>query len=113
MNIGWEQMLALAALAAAASVGLGLVFLAAVLVRGLFRWAAGTGAPAARHRVEAVGAPLPPPGALAASDLFAIRSNLDAVSRQLEDLERKLRLSPAPERSLNAGRKTFAREGAR
>jgi hypothetical protein len=28
-----------------------------------------------------------------ASDLFAIRSNLGAVARQLEDLEQKLRLS--------------------
>ena len=106
-------MLALAVLGAAAALGLGLVFGAAVLVRGLFRWAAGTGSARKPPRVGAAGGPPPLPGPLAASDLFAIRSNLDAVSRQIEDLERKLRHAPVREGDSRAGRKTLAREGAR
>ena len=32
-------------------------------------------------------------GPVSAADLYVIRSNLNAVSRQVEDLERKLRLT--------------------
>jgi hypothetical protein len=96
MDFDWDQMLAVAILGAAAAVGLGVVFLASRLVRALLRWV--VGANSANAVVEPEPAARNPslPQPVCASDLFAVRSNLDAVSRQLEDLERKLRRVPVP-----------------
>jgi hypothetical protein len=95
MEVGWDQMLALALLTTAAAVGIGALMLAFSLIRALIRWIVGAGgseAIAGHEPVTSSALPSPP---VSASDLFAVRSNLDAVSRQLEDLEKKLRRAPA------------------
>jgi hypothetical protein len=94
MEVGWDQMLALALLTTAAAVGIGALMLAFSLIRALIRWIVGAGgseAIAGHEPVTSSALPSPP---VSASDLFAVRSNLDAVSRQLEDLEKKLRRAP-------------------
>jgi hypothetical protein len=83
--------MALALLGIAAAFGVGTLILTLSLVRALIRWAVGaTGTnPAGGHEPISSTVLLAHP--ISGSDLFAVRSNLDAVSRQLEDLERKLR----------------------
>jgi hypothetical protein len=77
------------------AVGLILFFLAVLLGRAVWRWITGTGRQSrlnqkqepkleAPEQINATG--------VSASDLFVIRSNLNAVTRQIEDLERRLRL---------------------
>ncbi|MCB5175912.1 MULTISPECIES: hypothetical protein [Microvirga] len=80
----------------ALALGLGLLFLIVLLGRKLWAWMTGARRPA---RDEPPSNPAPAAAgdgayapSLLASDLYAIRSNLNAVSRQIEDLERKLRL---------------------
>jgi hypothetical protein len=83
----------------AAGIALVIVLTLAIVgfARALWRWIAG-GPPE-----KSVPAPVPASeaakldGTVTASDLFAVRSNLNAVARQLEDLEIKLRLH-APRR---------------
>jgi hypothetical protein len=107
MAFDWDQMLAVALLAAAAAVGLGLVALTFRLVSGFIKWALGAetaNRPARSEPAAPVALPAQP---VCASDLFAVRSNLDAVSRQLEDLEKKLRRAPVPA----AAAKSARREG--
>ena len=79
------------------AVGLVLFFLAAWLVRAVWRWMTGSGSkPKDQGREpelglsQSIGAT-----GVSASDLFVIRSNLNAVARQVEDLERRLRLAPS------------------
>ena len=96
MNVASEQMLAVAVLGAAAAAGLGIMLVLALLLRGLWRWALGNGLSKSSNQPQAGGLPAPLLNPLAASDLLAIRSNLDAVSRQIEDLEKKLRRAPPP-----------------
>lgn len=102
MEVGWDQMLAMALLAIAAAAGIGTLLLALSLTRALIRWIVGAGGSTdiAGHAPVASSAVASPP--VSASDLFAVRSNLDAVSRQLEDLEKKLRRAP-PAASLAKG----------
>jgi hypothetical protein len=73
-----------------------LLSLLVLMARQVWRWVTG----ARRHNSQVRGDPstqdpgletAPYPSTIA-SDLFTIRSNLAAVSRQIEDLERKLRL---------------------
>jgi predicted RND superfamily exporter protein len=73
------------------AVGLVLFFLAAWLVRVAWRWMV----EGSSQRTEQKQEPKPEvaqPSGVSASDLFVIRSNLNAVARQVEDLERRLRL---------------------
>jgi hypothetical protein len=96
MEVGWDQMMAVALLTIAAAVGIGTVIVALRLMRALIRWVAGaSGSHAVVVREPATSTTLLP-HPVSASDLFAVRSNLDAVSRQLEDLENKLRRAPFP-----------------
>jgi len=111
MNVASEQMLAVAVLGAAAAAGLGIMLVLALLLRGLWRWALGNGFSKRSNQPQAGGLPAPLLNPLAASDLLAIRSNLDAVSRQLEDLEKKLRRAPAA-KIPRAGHKALASESA-
>jgi hypothetical protein len=91
MNMDWDQLGAVGALAGVALIGVALIYLAVALARGVTRWVFGRGgspevAPEPSHR----SVPLDPQ--VTAADLVAIRSNLLAVTRQIEDLERRLRL---------------------
>ena len=89
MDLNSEQVLGLLVLAALAAAALALVFVAFRAVGWLVRRARGR-REAAR---AAVAAAFVPP--VSASDLYAVRANLEAVSRQLADLELKLRLNAA------------------
>jgi hypothetical protein len=84
-------MMALALLGIAAAFGLGTLILTLSLVRALIRWAVGASGSTRAAGHEPVSSTVLVPHPVSGSDLFAVRSNLDAVSRQLEDLERKLR----------------------
>jgi hypothetical protein len=110
MGISEDQLTAVGLLGVALALGLGLLVLIVLLARQVWRWV--TGARPQNSQVHGVPskqdpgsetAPFPP---TIASDLFTIRSNLAAVSRQIEDLERKLRLSP----HAHAGRDEPARK---
>jgi hypothetical protein len=94
MEVGWDQMVAVALLTIAAAVGIGTLLLALSLIRALIRWIVGAGVSNDAALKEPVGSSALLSHPVSASDLFAVRSNLDAVSRQLEDLERKLRSAP-------------------
>jgi hypothetical protein len=91
----WNQAIALGTLALVALFGLGLVLGLVQMDRGVTRWVSSgrlrppcEGEPAARP-ATAFEAPV------TATDLYVVRSNLDAVLRQVEDLERRLRYSAA------------------
>jgi hypothetical protein len=76
------------------AVGLMLFLLLAWLARAVWRWVTGGGSNPKAQRKELkleLGRSLGEVG-VSASDLFVIRSNLNAVARQVEDLERRLRL---------------------
>jgi hypothetical protein len=96
MEISEDQLAAVGVLGVALALGLGLLVLLVLLVRQVWRWV--TGARPQNSQVHRGPSKREPgsetaafPSAIA-SDLFTIRSNLAAVSRQIEDLERKLRL---------------------
>ena len=76
-------------------VGLILLFLAAWLIRAVWRWMiGGRSKPKGQGREPELGLSQSIGGTgVSASDLFVIRSNLNAVARQVEDLERRLRLA--------------------
>jgi hypothetical protein len=77
------------------AVGIGVFFLAVWLIRAVWRWMTG-GSPKRRDLRQETKLELAQPtnaSGVSASDLFVIRSNLNAVARQVEDLERRLRLS--------------------
>jgi hypothetical protein len=93
VNIEWSQISALGVLAAAAAVCVVLLVGFVSLLRRMGKWIAGGNRPREAQtsvKPEAVSSD----SVVTASDIFAIRSNLAAVSRQLEDLENKLRLNP-------------------
>ena len=95
---GGDQYSSAVVLGVVLAVGLILFFLIVLLGRAVWRWLTGSGK---QSRLKAKQEPkleapkqLNPTGILA-SDLFVIRTNLNAVSRQIEDLERSLRLEQA------------------
>lgn len=97
MDIEWSQVSAIGVLAAAAAVCIVLVVGIIGLLRRLWRWIAGEAQPRETPKAPAKLEAVSPDSAVSASDIFAVRSNLAAVSRQLEDLENRLRLT-APKR---------------
>lgn len=96
MGISEDQLAAVGVLGVALALGLALLFLLVLLARQVWRWV--TGARRQNSQVHRVPSKQDPGSetaafpATVASDLFTIRSNLAAVARQIEDLERKLRL---------------------
>jgi hypothetical protein len=95
---GSDQISSAVMLGAVLAVGLALFFLLIWLVRGVWRWMTGGGQQtrSAQDQEPKFDSAKPINGsAVSASDLFVVRSNLNAVARQLEDLERKLRLEPS------------------
>jgi hypothetical protein len=109
MGISEDQLAAVGVLGVALALGLGLLFLLVLLARQTWRWVTGAhpqnsqGHGTLSNQDPGSETAFPP---TIASDLFTIRSNLAAVSRQIEDLERKLRLSP----HAHAGRDEPARK---
>jgi len=93
--VGSDQLGSAVTLGVVLAIGLILFFLVAWLVLAIGRWIAGSGSKPKKQDDEpkldlksAIGS-----SGVSASDLFVIRSNLNAVARQVEDLERKLRLA--------------------
>jgi hypothetical protein len=77
------------------AVGLILFFIFVMLGRALWRWVTGSGKQGRQEQKQesrCEGAQQINPVGLSAADLFVIRSNLNALARQIEDLERRLRL---------------------
>ncbi len=96
MGISEDQLTAVALLGVALALGIGSLFLLVLLARLIWRWMIGARARDSQAhgtfpKQEPMSGTAYGPGVTAA-DLFTIRSNLNAVSRQIEDLERKLRL---------------------
>lgn len=110
MNVGGDELIATILLSAAVALGLGFFFLLVLLGRRIWAWMIG-GPSRTRSQRKETNKPNPAPEApyvpmITAADLYAIRSNLDAVSRQIEDLERRLRLhSIAPANVVELPRK--------
>jgi hypothetical protein len=77
------------------AVGPGVFFLVALLLRAVWRWITGSRRkPKAEMQEPKLELAQPTSASgVSASDLFVIRSNLNAVARHVEDLERRLRLS--------------------
>jgi hypothetical protein len=94
MRLDWDQAVAIGTLIGCAVLAFGVLFALLRLARSVGRWVfGGSRPPPAPSPSDRPAAPFDP--AVTAADLVAIRSNLSAVSRQIEDLERKLRLSAA------------------
>jgi flagellar biosynthesis/type III secretory pathway M-ring protein FliF/YscJ len=92
---GSDQLGSAVTLGFVVAVGLVLFFLAAWLARAVWRWMT-RGGPKQKDQRQEPKLELAQPtnaSSVSASDLFVIRSNLNAVARQVEDLERRLRLS--------------------
>ena len=87
-----EVLVTWALLALAATLAVGAVFLMFLALRALFRWAV---RPMRRESSKPMATAPSLPHSVSASDLYAVRANLDAVSRQLADLEAKIRLAAA------------------
>jgi hypothetical protein len=81
-------------LGVALALGLLVFFVVAVLIRAMWRWMLGGTQKGRSERQEPQFEATRLSGAsgLSASDLFVIKTNLSAVVRQVEDLERRLRL---------------------
>jgi hypothetical protein len=95
MNTGGFDLQGLAFLGIAAATAIILAFSVIRLLGGVWNWIFSAGQVRERVRAEAVSAvPLDDVSdpKLTATQILAIKSNLDAVSRQLADLELKLRL---------------------
>ena len=96
MGISEDQLTAVGLLGVSLALGLGLLFLLVLLARQMWRWVTGARRQNSQvrgdHSRQDPGSETAPYPSTIASDLFTIRSNLAAVSRQIEDLERKLRL---------------------
>jgi hypothetical protein len=95
---GANQLGSVVTLGIILAVGLMLFFLCAWLVRGIWRWMTGGGRQARdTQKQEPRFDPIKPINisGVSAADLFVVRSNLNAVARQIEDLERRLRLDPS------------------
>jgi hypothetical protein len=95
MSIDAGQLIAISLMGVALAFGLGLFYLLVRLARWTWRWVAGARPqqPRARTPQQELGSDTAYAAPVSASDLYVIRSNLDAVARQVEDLERKLTLS--------------------
>jgi hypothetical protein len=94
MRLDWDQAVAIGTLIGCAVLALGVLLALLRLVRSVGRWVFGGSRPPAVP-LPAAGPAAPFDPAVTAADLVAIRSNLGAVSRQIEDLERRLRLGAA------------------
>ncbi|MBA1156721.1 hypothetical protein [Microvirga mediterraneensis] len=92
---GSDQLGAAVTLGIVLAVGLLLFVLVALIVRAIWRWIAGSGSKPKNQGDEPMLDVKPAIGTsgVSASDLFVIRTNLNAVARQVEDLERRLRLA--------------------
>ncbi|EIM28447.1 hypothetical protein [Microvirga lotononidis] len=93
---GGDQLGVAVTLGIVVAVGLALFVLIAWLFRAVWRWIAGSGSKPKGQGDDPKLDLKPTIGAsgISASDLFVIRTNLNAVARQVEDLERRLRLAP-------------------
>ncbi len=91
---GSDQLGSAVTLGIVGAVGLGVFLLVAWLLRAAWRWMTGSGSKPKVERQEPKLELAQPSSAsgVTASDLFVIRSNLNAVARQVEDLERRHRL---------------------
>ncbi|MBQ0823834.1 hypothetical protein HPT29_015645 [Microvirga terrae] len=92
---GSDQLGSAVTLGIVLAVGVVLVLLLIWLVRAVWRWMMGDTRSAKKaQKQEPVADPVKPIGSagVTASDLFVVRSNLNAIARQVEDLERRLRL---------------------
>ncbi|WP_114945876.1 hypothetical protein [Microvirga calopogonii] len=92
---GSDQLGSAVTLGIVLAVGLILFSLIAWLGLAIWRWIAGSGSKSKKQASEPkldLGPSIDASG-VSASDLFVIRSNLNAVARQVEDLERRLRLA--------------------
>src|SRR3954449_456840 len=97
MITGGFDLKGLALLGIAAAIAIILAFGVIRLCRGLWRWmfaASRTGQGARTEPASAAPSSVVADPRLTATHILAIRSNLDAVSRQLADLELKLRSHP-------------------
>jgi hypothetical protein len=101
MSIDAGQLIAISLIGFALALGIGLLYGLVCLARWTWAWVVG-----AHPQPQKQQGPSPQPersprvahaAPITASDLHVIRSNLDAVSRQVEDLERRLRLSEGSE----------------
>ncbi|MEE1610939.1 hypothetical protein [Microvirga sp. CF3016] len=95
---GSDQLGSVVTLGIGFAAGLMLFLLIAWLIRAIWRWMIGEGRQIDHGRKqEPKFDPVKPisPSGVSASDLFVVRSNLNAVARQIEDLERRLRLEPS------------------
>ena len=91
---GGDQLGAAVTLGLVLAVGLLLFVLVAWLFRAAWRWIAGSSSKP-KNQQDQPALDLKPAisaSGVSASDLFVIRTNLNAVARQVEDLERRLRL---------------------
>ena len=97
MSIDGGQLIAISLIGVALASGIGLFYLGVLLLKRT--WTGIVGSRPRSQRQEELKPPQelnlgsPHAAPITAADLYVIRSNLDAVSRQVEDLERKLRLS--------------------
>jgi 5-bromo-4-chloroindolyl phosphate hydrolysis protein len=94
MDLG-DQYSSAVMLGVVLAVGLILFFTVVLLGRAVWRWITGSGKQSRQEQKQELrheGAQQINPIGLSAADLFVIRSNLNAVARQIEDLERRLRL---------------------
>ncbi len=92
---GSDQYSSAVVLGIVLAVGLILFFLALLLGHAVWRWITGYGRRSRLDQKQESKFEAPEqihPTGVSASDLFVIRSNLNAVARQIEDLERRLRL---------------------
>ena len=100
MSVDWERVTAFAVLGAALALGVGIVLGLIYLVRGVLRWVFGERSQnPGRKRADRLpkAAETGPSGPfVTASDLYAIRANLDVAMRQIESLEKRLKVAPAP-----------------
>jgi hypothetical protein len=87
-----EVLVTWALLAATVALAGGVAFLMFLALRALFKWVVG---PLRRETPKPMATAASLPHSVSASDLYAVRANLDAVSRQLADLEAKIRLAAA------------------
>jgi hypothetical protein len=97
MGLDAGQLIAISLMGVALAFGLGLFYLLVRLARWTWRWVAGARPQSQQQRArtpqQELGSDTAYAAPVSASDLYVIRSNLDAVARQVEDLERRLNLS--------------------
>ncbi|MFC5483202.1 hypothetical protein ACFPNZ_09280 [Microvirga aerilata] len=95
MGIEGDQLIAISLMGVALAFGTGLFYLLVLLAKRIWTWVAGTRPQQQQNQTsqQEFSSEVAQAAPITASDLYVIRSNLDAVSRQVEDLERKLRLS--------------------